>query len=171
FLARTKNVGCIAAADAVAYGVSGPTLRASGLKLDLRKAQPYSAYDQFDFEIPVGKYGDCWDRYACRVKEMREALRIVDQALNGLPEGGFRNKVPLNLKPPAGEVYVPTESPRGELGFYIISQGGNKPYRLKIRAPSFCNLSLLREVLKGWKVADVVAILGTFDIVLGEIDR
>ncbi|MBI5078526.1 NADH-quinone oxidoreductase subunit D [Candidatus Saganbacteria bacterium] len=171
FLERTKKVGIITPKQAAAYGLTGPILRASGIKRDLRKNASYSVYRQFSFEVPVGEIGDCWDRYIIRMKEMRESVKIIEQAIAGLPEGAFKNKVPLNLKPPEGEAYVPIESPRGELGFYIISKGANKPYRLKIRAPSFCNLSIIGNILKGWKVADVVTILGTFDIVLGEIDR
>ena len=171
FLARTKNVGIITQKQALAYALSGPIIRASGLKNDLRRDLPYSIYAKFDFEIPTGETGDCWDRYIVRVREMREASKILEQALDAVPAGDFNIKVPLNLKPPAGEAYVPTESPRGELGFYIVSRGENKPYRLKIRAPSFCNLSIISNILKGWKMADIVAILGTFDIVLGEIDR
>jgi NADH-quinone oxidoreductase subunit D len=171
FLQRTKGVGIITPKQAISFGLSGPILRASGIKRDIRKTSPYSIYDKFSFEVPVGQAGDCFDRYAVRLEEMRQSIKILEQALAGIPEGDFKIKVPLNLKPPAGEAYVPVESPRGELGFYIVSHGTNKPYRLKIRAPSFCNLSIISNVLKGWKVADVVAILGTFDIVLGEIDR
>ena len=171
FLQRTKNVGIITPKQAIAYGLSGPLLRASGVKHDIRKDFPYSIYDKFSFEVPVGKVGDCWDRYMVRIQEMRAAAAIAEQALAALPEGDFKIKVLLNLKPPAGEAYVPVESPRGELGFYIVSKGANKPYRLKIRAPSFCNLSIIGNIVKGWKIADVVAILGTFDVVLGEIDR
>ncbi|MEK7375583.1 MAG: NADH-quinone oxidoreductase subunit D, partial [Candidatus Margulisiibacteriota bacterium] len=171
FLARTKNVARIKPEEAISFGVSGPILRASGVNVDLRKTRPYGVYDKFEFDVPLGDKGDCWDRYKVRIIEMRQSLRIVKQALNGIPEGPFKNKVALNLKPPEGEAYEPVESPRGELGFFIISKGGNKPYRLKVRAPSFCNISMIGEVLKGWKIADVVAVLGTFDIVLGEIDR
>lgn len=171
FLERTKKVGIITPKQAIDNALSGPILRASGVKYDLRKALPYSIYSKFNFEIPVGTIGDCWDRYIVRINEMRESIKILEQALSGVPEGDFKTKLPLNLKPPAGEAYVPVESPRGELGFYIVSTGANKPYRLKIRAPSFCNLSFVGHILKSWKMADVVAILGTFDIVLGEIDR
>jgi NADH-quinone oxidoreductase subunit D len=171
FLMRTKNIGIITKERAAAYGLSGPMIRASGLKHDLRRALPYSIYDKFSFEIPVGETGDCWDRYIVRIREMRESIKILEQAIAGIPEGDFKTKLPLNLKVPAGEAYVPVESPRGEFGFYLVSTGGNKPYRLKIRTPSFCNLSIIGKVLKGFKIADVVAILGTFDIVLGEVDR
>ena len=171
FLQRTKNVGIIEAKQAVAYGISGPMLRASGVRRDLRRALPYSVYDKFTFDIPTGTVGDCWDRYIVRIREMRESVKIVEQALAGLPAGGFKIKVPLNLKPLAGEAYVPTESPRGELGFYFVTNGTNKPYRMKCRAPSFCNMNILQEMLKGWKIADVVAVLGTVDVMLGEVDR
>ncbi|MBI5399765.1 NADH-quinone oxidoreductase subunit D [Candidatus Saganbacteria bacterium] len=171
FLARTKNVGIIKADKAIAYGLTGPMLRASGISRDNRRDFPYAIYDKLSFDIPAGTVGDCWDRYAVRVREMRESAKIVEQALSGLPEGNFKTKVPLSLKPPAGESYAPVESPRGEIGFYLVSNGTAKPYRLKIRTPSFCNLSIISHVIKGWKVADVVAILGTFDVVLGEIDR
>ena len=171
FLARTKQVGIITPKQAIGHGLSGPLLRASGIKYDLRRALPYSIYEKFSFDIPTGELGDCWDRYIVRIREMRESIKILEQALAGLPAGDFKVKVPLSLKVPAGETYVPIESPRGEFGFYIVSTGANKPYRLKIRAPSFCNLSIISNLLKGWKVADVVAILGTFDIVLGEVDR
>jgi NADH-quinone oxidoreductase subunit D len=171
FLQRTRGVGIITPKQALAYALSGPSLRAAGVKSDLRKDFPYSIYRQLSFEIPVGTAGDCWDRYLVRVQEMRQSIKIIEQVLAGIPAGDFKIRVPINLKPPAGEAYVAVESPRGELGFYIVSRGENKPYRLKIRAPSFSNLSIIGNVLKGWKVADSVAILGTLDIVLGEIDR
>lgn len=171
FLERTKNIGLIDPKAAVAWGLSGPMLRASGIKRDLRRVSPYSVYDKFNFEIPTGTVGDCWDRYIVRIREMRESVKILEQALAGLPAGDYKAKVMLNLKPPAGEAYVPTESPRGELGFYFVSNGTNKPYRLKCRAPSFCNLNIMQELLKGWKIADVVVILGTVDVVLGDVDR
>lgn len=171
FLQRTKGVGVIEPKWAIAYGISGPMLRASGVKRDLRKDSPYSTYSQFSFDIPTGTVGDCWDRYIVRIIEMRESIKIVEQALAGLPAGEYKTKVMLNLRPPAGEAYVPIESPRGELGFYFVSSGANKPYRMKVRAPSFCNMNILKELLRGCKIADVVAILGTVDVVLGEVDR
>ena len=171
FLQRTKGVGVISKELALSYALTGPSLRASNIKHDIRKASPYSIYDKFDFEVPVASNGDCWDRYAVRIADMRESIKILEQALSGIPEGPFKIKTPLKLSVPAGEIYIPTESPRGEFGFYLVSQGGAKPYRLKIRTPSFSNLSLLGELLKGCKIADLVSILGTIDIVMGEIDR
>ncbi|MBI5701049.1 NADH-quinone oxidoreductase subunit D [Candidatus Saganbacteria bacterium] len=171
FLERTKNVGIITKEQCIKYSLSGPVLRGSSIKYDLRKENPYSGYDKFDFDIPVGAVGDSWDRYIVRVQEMRESVKILEQALDQIPAGDIKVKVPLNLKPAAGESYVGIETPRGELGFYLVSQGLNRPYRMKIRPPSFCNLSIIGEILKGWKMADVVVILGTIDVVLGEIDR
>ncbi|MCE5230125.1 NADH-quinone oxidoreductase subunit D [bacterium] len=176
FIKRTADVGVITASQAIAWGLTGPCLRGSGVKLDMRKAKPYSLYDKFDFEIPVGEglkgtTGDCWDRYWVRMLEMMESCKIVEQALNGLPEGETMGKVAKVLRLPAGEVYVPCENPRGELGYYIISDGQTQALRVKARGPSFCNLSITREIVRGVLVADVVAIIGAFDIVLGEVDR
>ncbi|MBI3991344.1 MAG: NADH-quinone oxidoreductase subunit D, partial [Candidatus Omnitrophica bacterium] len=176
FVKRTANVGVLSAAAAKSYGVTGPTLRGSGIKRDLRKDMPYSVYSKFDFDVIVGdgakgSVGDCWDRYMVRILEMNECLKIIEQALDALPEGDVLTKVPRILNVPPGEAYVRTETPRGELGFYIISDGSSKPFRMKIRTPSFCNLSVLPELCRGVLVADVVAILGSIDIVLGEVDR
>lgn len=171
FLDRTKNVGVLSAADAVSYAASGPVLRGSGVKFDLRKDEPYSVYEKFQFDIPVGEVGDCWDRYYVRMREMAESLRIIEQALATLPAGDIAVKTPRVLKPPPGEVYFRIENPRGEYGYYIVSDGGTSPYRLKIRGPSFVNLQVLPQLLTGRKVADVIAVLGSVDIVLGEVDR
>ena len=171
WLARTRGIGAIPADDAIAIGLSGPSLRGSGVKWDLRKASPYEAYDRFEFDIPVGANGDTYDRYQVRLEEMRQSRRIILQALDGMPEGDFRAKVPRVLKPPPGEVYHSIEAPKGELGFYLVSDGSANPYRVRIKGPSFFNLQAMRRLCVGHFVADVVAIIGTLDIVLGEIDR
>jgi len=176
FVERTAKVGVMSKETAISYGVTGPSLRAAGVKWDLRKDQPYLVYDKFDFNIPVGTgemgaVGDCWDRYMVRMREIEESAKIVRQALDMLPDGETRAKVPKALKIPPGEIFVRTEAPRGEIGFYIVSDGGLKPYRLKIRTPSFCNLSAFHEISRGAMIADIVAILGSIDIVLGDIDR
>lgn len=172
FLARLKNVGVISSTDALDYGLTGPCLRACGVDYDLRKAQPYSIYDQFEFDIPIGLDGDCWDRHYVRVQEMYESLKIVEQALEQMPEGSVASSLGRRLiRPPKGEVYVAAENPRGELGVYLVSDGTDRPYRLKVRPPSFCNLSAIRHLLKDTWIADSVVILGSLDIVLGEVDR
>jgi NADH-quinone oxidoreductase subunit D len=172
FMDRTRNVGKLSKELAIAYSVTGPNLRASGVPLDLRKSDPYGIYSKFEFDVPVGANGDCFDRYKVRRDEIEQSCRIVEQALDALPAGEILGKVPkANLRPPAGESYSQIEGARGWLGVYLISDGGTSPYRLHIRAPSFINLAMLQEVLKGWKVADVIAILGSIDIVLGEVDR
>ncbi|MGB6250320.1 MAG: NADH-quinone oxidoreductase subunit D, partial [Terriglobales bacterium] len=171
WLERTKNVGVISAADAIALGVTGPVLRASGVKWDLRKAQPYANYSKFDFEIPVGTNGDTYDRYLVRMAEMRQSMRIIEQAVGGIPEGPIMGKVPKVIKPPVGEIYHSIEAPKGELGYFIVSDGSTQPYRLRVRPPSFVNLQALDLMVRGALVADVVAVIGTFDIVLGEVDR
>ena len=168
---RTKNVGKITAADCKALGVTGPVLRASGVKWDIRKALPYAAYPDFDFEIPVGANGDTYDRYLVRMQEMRQSLRIIRQAVEGLPEGPIMAKVPKVMKPPAGEVYHSIEAPKGELGYFIVSDGSTQPYRVRVRPPSFVNLQALDLMVRGQLVADVIAVIGTLDIVLGEVDR
>ena len=176
FIDRTANVGVLPVETAINYGVTGPNLRASGVNWDLRKNDPYSIYDRFDFEIPIGKgekgtAGDCWDRYYMRVREMEESLKIIEQALDQIPEGDIASAIPKRVKPPVGQVYARVENPRGELGYFIISDGSLNPYRVKVRAPSFVNMEVFGELCKGHMVADVVAILGSIDIVLGEIDR
>jgi NADH-quinone oxidoreductase subunit D len=168
---RTKNVGTISAKDCIAYGVTGPVLRASGVKWDLRKAQPYAAYSEFDFEIPTGQNGDTYDRYLVRMAEMRQSLRIIQQAVDGIPEGPIMAKVSKVLKPPVGEIYHSIEAPKGELGYFIVSDGSTQPYRVRVRPPSFVNLQALDLMCKGQLVADVIAVIGTLDIVLGEVDR
>jgi len=171
FTARTKGVGVLSGEKAINYSVTGPNLRASGVKWDLRKDEPYLCYDKFDFDIPTGANGDSWDRYKVRIEEMRQSLRIIEQAVGGLPEGDPTVKVGRIIKPEAGESYMRTEAPRGELGFYIVSDGSAYPYRMKIRSPSFSNLAVLPELVRGMKVADVVCVLGSLDIVMGDIDR
>ncbi|PIU68146.1 MAG: NADH-quinone oxidoreductase subunit NuoD [Armatimonadetes bacterium CG07_land_8_20_14_0_80_40_9] len=171
FIKRTKGIGILSKEDALALGVSGPNLRASGVRWDLRRGIPYANYEEFEFDIPTGSQGDCFDRYYVRVEEMRQSVRILEQAINSLPEGEFKAKVPKVIKPPEGEVYSAAENPRGELGFYIISDGSSNPYRLKVRAPSFINLQVLPKLLVGFKVADVIAVVGSIDLVMGEVDR
>jgi NADH-quinone oxidoreductase subunit D len=168
---RTRGVGTISAKDCIALGVTGPVLRASGVKWDLRKAQPYCGYQEFDFEIPTGENGDTYDRYLVRMAEMRQSLRILRQAVDRIPDGPIMAKIPKVLKPPAGEVYHSIEAPKGELGYFIVSDGSTQPYRIRVRPPSFVNLQALELMVRGQLVADVIAVIGTLDIVLGEIDR
>ena len=197
FLDRTDGVGIISAKDAVAYGITGPNLRGSGVALDLRKDRPYSGYEQYEFDVPVGTKGDCFDRYAVRGEEMRQSIRIVRQAVKNLPGGDYKAtsarrivapdkaKVMSSMEElinnfiittegpqvPAGEAYFEAENPKGILGFYVVSKGGGVPWRLKIRSPSFCNLSILPKLCQGEYIADVVSILGSLDFVMGECDR
>jgi NADH-quinone oxidoreductase subunit D len=168
---RTRNVGKLSATDCKALGVTGPVLRASGVQWDIRKALPYAAYAEFDFEIPVGANGDTYDRYIVRMQEMRQSLRILEQAVGGIPEGPILAKIPKVLKPPPGEVYHSIEAPKGELGYFIVSDGSTQPYRMRVRPPSFVNLQALDLMVRGQLVADVIAVIGTLDIVLGEVDR
>ncbi|HEX4085127.1 MAG TPA: NADH dehydrogenase (quinone) subunit D [Chthoniobacteraceae bacterium] len=193
---RTKDVGVITREMAIAYGVTGPNLRGSGVDRDLRKKKPYLDYEKYDFDIPVGTVGDCYDRYLIRMEEMRQSVKILNQALANLPSGPVNVSDPKNFPPsksevltkmeqlihhfiihtegidaPPGEVYFGAENPKGELGFYIHSKGGGTPHRLKIRAPSFINLSVLPAILPGHMMSDVVAILGSLDFVMGEADR
>ncbi len=168
---RLTGIGILNAADCKDYGVTGPMLRAAGVKWDLRKAQPYSGYEQYDFEIPVRENGDTFDRYMIRMQEMRQSVRILRQAVANLPSGPIMAKVPKVIKPAVGEAYVSIEAPKGELGYYIVSDGTNTPYRVRVRPPSFVNLQSLEKMSKGALIADVVAIIGTIDIVLGEVDR
>jgi len=168
---RTRGVGLLSGKDCIDLGVTGPVLRASGVKWDLRKAQPYSMYEKFDFEIPTGENGDTYDRYLVRIAELRQSLRIIDQAVNSIPAGPIMAKVPKIMKPPVGEVYVSIEAPKGELGYFIVSDGSTQPYRLRVRPPSFVNLQALDKMVRGSLIADVVAVIGTLDIVLGEVDR
>lgn len=176
FIDRTANVGILPLETAINFGISGPMLRGSGLKWDLRKDDPYSIYHKFDFDIPVGEgkvgtVGDCWDRYWVRVLEMGESLKIIEQALDQLPEGDVASAIPKRIKPPIGQVYARVENPRGELGYFIISDGSVNPFRVKVRAPSFVNLGVMDVLCRGHMVADIIAILGSVDIVLGEVDR
>jgi NADH-quinone oxidoreductase subunit D len=171
FQKRVQGVGILTPEVAVDYAVSGPMLRGSGFKWDLRKNDPYSIYDRFDFAIPVYDTCDVWARYLVRRKEMEESAKIVEQALAQLPPGEVMAKMPKTIKPPAGQIYSRNESPRGEIGFYIISDGSPKPYRYKVHSPAYVNLSALPEMLRGCLIADCVAVLGSVDIVLGEIDR
>ena len=193
---RTKGIGVIKAEEAIDLGLSGPNLRACGVPWDVRKSNPYSAYEEFDFQIALGKNGDVYDRYLCRIFEMRQSNNIIRQALEGMPEGPVNVQDPKLVPPPKrlvrrdmealihhfllysqgfnapeGEVYHSIEAPKGELGFYIVSDGSNRPYRVKVRPPSFVNLQALPRMVEGRLVADVVAVIGSIDIVLGEIDR
>ncbi len=179
FISRTAHVGVLPADVAVNYNCTGPVLRGSGVKWDLRKNDPYSIYPEFEFDIPVGQgtmgtLGDTWDRYYIRCQEMEQSLNIIEQALAKFPvedATDVQAAVPRRIKPPAGEVYARAENPRGELGFYIISDGGTKPFRVRAKSPCFVNLAVLPALGKGIMVSDIVAILGSIDIVLGEVDR
>ena len=172
FLARLKGVAAISVEDALDFGLTGPCLRACGVDYDLRKADPYSVYDRFDFNVPTGLDGDCWDRHFVRVQEMYESMRILEQALVQMPKGNVTSSLGRRLpRPPKGEVYVRAENPRGEIGVYLVCDGTDKPYRLKVRPPSFCNLSAIKHLLKDTWIADTVVVLGSLDIVLGEVDR
>ncbi|RKX19720.1 MAG: NADH-quinone oxidoreductase subunit D, partial [Candidatus Zixiibacteriota bacterium] len=193
---RTIGVGKISAEEAIKSGLSGPLLRASGVNWDIRKSNPYSSYDHFEFDVPLGENGDTYDRYKCRLEEMRQSLRIIRQALDGLPSGPYITKdrkiTPPpkeealkgmeqlihhfkfwteGFKPPKGDVYHSIESPKGEIGCYIVSDGTNKPYRVHFRPPSFVNISALDKLARGQMVSDLIAIIGSVDIVLGEVDR
>ena len=171
WVGRTRGVGVLSAEDAIGLGVTGPLLRASGVKWDIRKAQPYAAYNDFDFEIPVGESGDTYDRYLVRMEEMRQSRRIILQAVDRIPDGPIVARVPKVIKPPVGEVYHSIEAPKGELGYLVASDGSTQPSRCRVRPPSFVNLQALDQMVRGQLVADVVAIIGTIDIVLGEVDR
>lgn len=171
FIDRTRNIGVYDTEKALSYGLSGINLRSTGFKWDLRRNKPYSIYDRFEFDIPVGQNGDCFDRYYLHILEMQQSVRIVEQALEQTPSSGaILGKVPKMIRVPAGEYYTGIEGSRGELGFYIVSDGKDKPYRLKIRKPSFVNLQILPELLRGQSLANLIAILGAIDIVLGEVD-
>jgi len=196
FVDRTKDIGVITKEDAIAYGLSGPNLRGSGVDHDLRKKHPYLDYQNYEFEVPVGVVGDCYDRYLVRMEEIRQSVRILEQVIEKLPEGPINWHDPKNTLPdkvavltkmeelihhfivttegpdaPPGEVYFAAENPKGELGFYIYSKGGGVPYRMKIRSPSFVNLSIMQKIIPGHMISDVVAILGSMDPVFGEVDR
>jgi NADH-quinone oxidoreductase subunit D len=196
WLDRTKGIAVLPATDAIKFGCTGATLRGSGIAYDVRKFFPYSGYERFDFEIPVGTNGDVYDRYLVRMLEMEQSLRIIQQAIDDLPAGPWqvddhkivpppKYEISSNMealihhfklytegyRPPAGEVYLRTESPKGELGYYLVSDGGACPYRMHVRAPSFANLQALPAMIQGMLIADVVAAIGSIDIVLGEVDR
>ena len=178
FIERTANVGILPSDVAINYGCSGPVLRGSGVPFDLRRDEPYSIYDRFDFDVEVGKgemgtLGDCWDRNIVRMREMEQSCRIVEQAVEQMPNEEFdvRTNVPKRVKPPKGEIYTKAENPKGELGFYIVSNGKTQPERIRSRATSFINLGVLPAISQGYMIADLIMILGSLDIVLGEIDR
>lgn len=168
---RLQGVGVLTIEDCKQFGVTGPLIRAAGLAWDLRKAQPYSGYGQYDFDIPTRPGGDSYDRYMVRMAEMRESVRIIEQAVSHIPTGAILARVPKVLKPAVGEAYVSIEAPKGELGYFVVSDGSIQPYRVRVRPPSFLNLQALEKMAIGALVADVVAIIGTIDIVLGEVDR
>jgi len=170
-LSRTQGVGKLSRELAVSAGITGPMLRASGVAYDLRKVDAYGIYDRFKFRVPYGEEGDCYDRFMVRMLEMRESLQILKQALDNIPEGEIMGKAPRVFKPKPAEVYGRIEGPKGELGFYLIADGTPKPYRYRVRPPSFINLTVLRDMCLGQKIADAVVILGSIDIVLGEVDR
>jgi NADH-quinone oxidoreductase subunit D len=175
FTMRTKGVGVISTALAQDVGISGPLLRGSGVNHDLRRAQPYSSYEDFEFRVPVETAGDCHARYLVRMVEFRESIRIIRQILDGLPEGPISSRPGVKslaqVKVPKGEAYARVEGPRGEVGCYLVADGTNKPYRMKWRGASFSNLAILPHILPGSSVADVVAIMGSVDPVFGEVDR
>ena len=197
FIDRTEGIGEVSQEDAIAYGFTGPNLRASGVDLDLRKDKPYSGYEKYDFDVPIGTRGDCYDRYLVRIEEVRQSLRIIKQVIDNFPSGLWyaedarkifappKEKILTSMEEliqnfmivtegpqiPAGEVYFEAENPKGALGFYVVSKGGGVPYRLKIRAPSFCNLSILEEMVPGHMLSDITVILGSLDFVMGECDR
>lgn len=171
FIARTRNIGVISPEDAINGSLVGPALRGSGVPWDLRKAEPYCVYDRMDFDVPVGTIGDVYDRYMVRLEETRQSTRIIRQAIAAIPEGPHKTDIPLALRPEPGEVYGRVEGPRGETGYYLVSDGGPSPYRFHMRAPSLINLSLLREMARGAALSDAVVTLGSLDIVVGEIDR
>ncbi|MBC7344717.1 MAG: NADH-quinone oxidoreductase subunit D, partial [Clostridia bacterium] len=196
WIGRTRDVGIVSAEDAIAYGLTGPNLRASGVAWDIRKAYPYEVYDRLQFDVPVGTKGDVFDRYMVRIQEMRESVKIISQALDQIPDGPIlldlpgitlppKEEFPQNFpavvrhfhtliqgfSPPVKEIYSAVENPKGELGFYIVSDGTGCPYRLKIRAPAFVSLQIFPKILKGVLLPDLVAIVASFDPVMGEIDR
>lgn len=170
-IARSQNVGVVTREEAVNFSLTGPMLRASGVNYDIRKVDRYGIYDRFHFKVPIGGHGDCYDRFMVRMLEMRESVKILQQAIRDLPEGDIMGKAPKIFRPAPGEVYGRIEAPKGELGFYLVSDGTPNPYRFKVRPPSFVNLTALRHMCLGHKVADAVIILGSIDIVLGEVDR
>lgn len=170
-LARTKGVGVIPVDVAASYGLSGPNLRASGVPFDLRKMEHYLPYDELDWNVVTGTNGDCYDRWWCRLQEIRESAKMIQQAIDQVPEGPIQAKVPKVIKVPKGETYVRAENPKGEMGYYLVTDGGNGPYRVKIRSASFSNLSILPWALEGALIPDIIAIMGSLDFVLGDVDR
>jgi NADH-quinone oxidoreductase subunit D len=168
---RTKGVGYLSKEDAISFGVTGPTARASGVSCDIRKWAPYSAYDQVEFDEILSNGGDCYARYQVRMKEMRESVSIIEQLIDNIPEGDFQEKTKAVIKLPKGDFYQRVETPRGELGVYIVSDGAASPYRIKYRSPNFSNLSVLSTIAKGYKIGDLVAIMATIDLVIPDIDR
>jgi NADH-quinone oxidoreductase subunit D len=170
-LARSVGVGILPPETAINAGVTGPVLRASGVNWDLRKMDPYSIYDRFEFDVPLFNDGDIYSRFRIRMEEMRQSLRIIEQALRQFPEGPVKADIPKLLRPPAGDAYGHIEAPKGELGFYVVSDGSVAPYRCHIRPTSLLNLTALKEMVIGWKIADLVSIFGSIDICLGEVDR
>ena len=171
FKSRTVGVGTISREKAISYGFTGPTLRGSNAEIDLRRNMPYSIYSEFKFEIPTGENGDTWDRCKVRMDEMRQSVNILDQAMQNIHGGEIMTKIPKIIKPAPGEYYGAVEGPRGETGFYIVSDGTEKPCRVKMRVPSFSHLGGLREMITGRKIADIVAVMGSLDLVIPEIDR
>jgi NADH-quinone oxidoreductase subunit D len=171
FQERTKNIGVLDKETALSYGCSGAVLRASGISYDVRKNDPYSIYDRFDFDVPVGSTGDCFDRYCLKMEEMAQSVRILEQAVQSFPEGPYRSQQKAIYKLPKGSYYTQVETARGLLGIYIVAEGGAKPYRVKFRSPSFSNLNILNELAVGHKIADVVTILATLDFVVPDLDR
>jgi NADH-quinone oxidoreductase subunit D len=171
WVGRTKGIGVLTADEAIALGATGPVIRASGVEWDIRKAMPYAAYSDYEFDIPTRKNGDTYDRYMVRMEEMRQSARICLQAIQNIPAGPIMARIGKVLKPPVGEVYHAIEAPKGELGYYIVSDATTQPYRVRIRPPSLINLQAFDTMVRGHLVADVVAIIGTLDIVLGEVDR
>lgn len=168
---RCEGVGILSPEEAIAFGTSGPVLRASGVPYDIRRADPYGIYDRFDFDVAVRYHGDCYDRYIIRMDEIRQSLRILQQAVKEIPDGPVLTKNPYNVRVPAGESYGRVEAPKGELGYYLVSDGTANPYRYHVRSPSFINLTVLEKICLGHKIADAVVNLGSIDIVLGEVDR
>ncbi len=171
FQNRTKGIGIIPPEMAINFGLSGPMLRGSGIAHDIRKVEPYCGYENYEFDIPVGSAWDAFDRYLVRFEEMKQSAKIVEQALERLDKGPVMAKVPKKIAPPKGEIYFRVEAPRGELGIYLVSDGSSKPYRMKVRTPSFCNLSITETILKDCYMADIPAVVGSIDIVLGDVDR
>ncbi|MBF8268255.1 MAG: NADH-ubiquinone oxidoreductase chain [Dehalococcoidia bacterium] len=170
-LARTKDVGVLPALKDINCSASGPVLRSCGVNWDLRKADPYEIYHRVQFHVPVGTKGDNYDRYLVRIAEMRQSLHIVEQCMEQIPEGPIKTAAPLLVRPPAGDAYGHVEAPKGELGFYLVSDGGVAPYRCKIRSPSLINTTALRDMLIGWRLADMIVTFGSIDINMGEVDR